>query len=108
MYDLRGRIATVPSRVEVLPTAFAGMGMALGLTGAVSWWASHNIPGIGQWLWPLIILQFGLILAIGTVRAWAQEADNLSLGLLFVYAGVTGLVLAPVSSLTWLPRLVKA
>jgi FtsH-binding integral membrane protein len=47
----------------------------------------------------LIILQFGLILAIGTVRAWAQEADNLSLGLLFVYAGVTGLVLAPVSSL---------
>jgi len=102
MYDLRDRTAfgtLQQNRINQLPTAFAGMGMALGLTGTVSWWATNNIPGIGAWFWPLLILQFGLLLAIGTVRSWAKEADNLSLVLLFVYASVTGLVLAPVASL---------
>ncbi|WP_218082296.1 Bax inhibitor-1/YccA family protein [Anthocerotibacter panamensis] len=102
MYNLRDRTgfeSLQQTRVNNLPAAFAGMGMALGLTGAVSWWAANNIPGIGSWFWPLLIVQFGLLLAIGTIRTWAKEADNLSLVLLFVYAAVTGLVLAPVASL---------
>ncbi|AGY57343.1 Bax inhibitor-1/YccA family protein [Gloeobacter kilaueensis] len=85
-------------RASNLPGAFAAMGISLGLTGAISWWASF-LPGIAAWFWPLIIVQFGLILAIGTVRSWSKNADNLSLVLLFVYAGVTGLVLAPIASI---------
>lgn len=81
-----------------LPGAFAGMAAALGLTGVVSWWAS-GIPGIETWFWPLIIVQFALLLAIGTVRSWSKNAENISLILLFVYAGITGLVLAPITSL---------
>jgi hypothetical protein len=81
-----------------LPAAFAGMAAALGLTGVVSWWAS-GIAGIEAWFWPLVIVQIVLLLAIGTVRAWSKNAENLSLILLFVYAGVTGLVLAPITAL---------
>ncbi|WP_287128462.1 Bax inhibitor-1/YccA family protein [Candidatus Cyanaurora vandensis] len=102
MYDLRDRTTfdnNLQQRVNNLPTAFAGMGVALGLTGAVSWWAATNIPGIGGWFWPLLIVQFGLLFAISSVRSWAREAEGLSLVLLFVYAGITGLVLAPVANL---------
>jgi uncharacterized protein len=86
-------------RTASLPGAFAAMGIALGLTGAVSAWAVR-LPGIEEWFWPLLILQIVLLFAIGTVRSWASEgAENVSMALLFVYAGVTGLVLAPVAGL---------
>ncbi len=102
MYDLRDDSTLKnlsQTRTNALPGAFAGMGVSLGLTGAVSWWAAANIPGIQGWFWPLLIVQFGLLFAIGSVRSWAKEAEQLSLVMLFVYAAVTGLVLAPVAQL---------
>ena len=81
-----------------LPGAFAAMGISLALTGAVAWRAS-SLPGIREWFWPLLIVQLVLILAIGTVRSWSKDSDLLSLFLLYVYAGVTGLVLAPIASI---------
>jgi len=86
------------ARSNNLPAAFAAMGAALGLTGLVSWWGA-SLPGIATWFWPLVIVQFVLILAIGSVRAWARNAENVSFVLLFAYAGITGLVLAPVVNL---------
>ncbi|BAC88080.1 Bax inhibitor-1 family protein [Gloeobacter violaceus] len=85
-------------RASNLPGAFAAMGISLALTGAVSWWASA-LPGIDAWFWPLLIVQLGLLLAIGTVRSWSKNADNLSLILLFVFAVVEGLVLAPITAI---------
>ncbi len=85
-------------RASNLPGAFAAMGISLGLTGSVAWWAS-SLPGISAWFWPLLIVQLGLILAIGTVRSWSKDAENLSLVLLFVYAGLTGLTLAPIAAI---------
>lgn len=102
MYSFRdeqsARTAQAERRAANLPGAFAGMGLSLALTGVVSWWAS-TLPGIQGWFWPLLIVQLVLILAISTVRSWSKDAENISLLLLFVYAGVTGLVLAPIASI---------